>query len=273
MRPADTAFVRTSIALHAIALIVLIAACSASGGVGPGGDGGKSSVVDSIALSLDSTSLVVGDTVRLSAVPRDSAGNAVTGVSLTWSSSDTSVAVVSSDGLVTAKDLGEADIEVAASSAASGRIAAMGVSASSRGGNHRSRVHIRGVPRVVITPSSKSVDLGATVQYSASITDTYGNRLHSTPTVRWRSSVPAVATINNSSGLATAVGKGTTSISVVVSTSRSLDFEPPMPAKLTVSVCSGLLDITSWDATSISSSYTQAQHLPGTDFTIDIKVK
>ncbi|MDQ2929856.1 MAG: Ig-like domain-containing protein [Gemmatimonadota bacterium] len=210
--------------------------------------------------------------MRLSAIPRDSAGNALVGVSLTWSSSDTSVATVSSSGLVTAKDLGETDIDVAPTSAASNSVMSTRVSANSRGGGHHSRAQIRSVPKIVITPSTKSVDIGATIQYSASVTDMNGNTLRSTPTVRWRSSVPAVATIDNSSGLATAVGKGTASISVVVSTSRSVDYEAPAPAKLAVGVCSGLLDVISWDATSISSSYNQEKFIPGTEFTVDIKV-
>lgn len=58
--------------------------------------------VGSIGLSLDSTSLVVGETLQLTAVLRDGSGNALTDRAITWSAMDGSVASVSSAGLVAA---------------------------------------------------------------------------------------------------------------------------------------------------------------------------
>src|SRR5689334_814439 len=55
--------------------------------------------LDSAALLLDE-----GAAVPLVATPRDSAGNALAGRAVAWSTSDASVAVVSDDGVVIARE-------------------------------------------------------------------------------------------------------------------------------------------------------------------------
>ena len=72
-----------------------------------------------------------------------------------------------------------------------------------------------GLNSVQVSPASQSLTVGQTAQFSA--VGTYGNAKKLTTgditsTVTWASSVPSVATIN-SSGVATAVGPGTTVIS------------------------------------------------------------
>ena len=250
--------------------LALIGACSASDGVGPGGNNGNPSAVDSIVLSLDSAEVIVGDTVRLRAVPRDSTGAPLTGISLTWTTSDPAVATVSSEGLVTSNDMGDVDIDVSVAAAATSRTAAARVSARSSGGGGHSRVQLHSVPRIVITPATRNTDVGGKVQYSASITDATGHSLRRTPTVRWSSSATAVATIDIA-GLATAIKKGTTSIRATVTTSTSYDYVSPA-ARLDVGVCGGLLDVATWEATSLSSNYVQPEHVAGFDFTLDFTV-
>jgi hypothetical protein len=71
-----------------------------------------------------------------------------------------------------------------------------------------------GLDTVQVSPTSQSLAVGQTVQFTA--TGTYGNSNHSstqniTGGVTWTSSIPSVATIS-SSGVATAVGAGTTTI-------------------------------------------------------------
>src|SRR5207237_7859115 len=53
-------------------------------------------------------SLVVGQTAQLSVTTKDSAGNVLTGRTITWVSSSTTVAIISVSGLVTAKAAGSA---------------------------------------------------------------------------------------------------------------------------------------------------------------------
>ncbi len=54
--------------------------------------------------------LNVGDTYQLAAIPRDANGNALTGRTITWTTSAAAVAKVSSAGLVTAMAEGSAMI-------------------------------------------------------------------------------------------------------------------------------------------------------------------
>ncbi|PYO96033.1 MAG: Ig domain-containing protein, partial [Gemmatimonadetes bacterium] len=56
--------------------------------------------VASVAISPATASLQVGQTVQLTATPKDSAGSTLTGRTVTWTSSNTSVAIVSPSGQV-----------------------------------------------------------------------------------------------------------------------------------------------------------------------------
>jgi hypothetical protein len=66
--------------------------------------------VRTVEVSPATASLNVGGTVQLSAVAKDSAGTALTGRPVAWSSSDPSVAAVSSGGVVTAVGPGTAQV-------------------------------------------------------------------------------------------------------------------------------------------------------------------
>lgn len=68
--------------------------------------------VASVTVTPDSASLNVGDTLRLVAVARDSAGTVLSGQELTWSSGAGSVATVSATGLVTAQSGGATAVTV-----------------------------------------------------------------------------------------------------------------------------------------------------------------
>ncbi len=66
--------------------------------------------VASVTVSPSSATLHPGDTVHLTATPRDSAGNALGGRTITWSSDSVAIATVSSSGLVTGVAAGAATI-------------------------------------------------------------------------------------------------------------------------------------------------------------------
>lgn len=68
-----------------------------------------------VSLASGSASLSVGETLQLSAVALDAQGKQVSGVAITWRSSDPSIAEVSAAGLVTAKKPGT--VQVTASGA------------------------------------------------------------------------------------------------------------------------------------------------------------
>jgi hypothetical protein len=69
-------------------------------------------------LSLDSAEVAIGDSVQLIAVATDAQGEPVPGIVFVWTSSNSSVATVSSTGLARAVGEGQADIEVDVASAA-----------------------------------------------------------------------------------------------------------------------------------------------------------
>ncbi len=90
-------------------------------------------VVAGVNVTPASTSLEVGKTVQVTAAAVDSNGVAVKDASFTWSSSDPSVATVSSSGLVTA--VGQGTVQIVAQSGGVRGTATFQVSASQRGGN------------------------------------------------------------------------------------------------------------------------------------------
>lgn len=115
--------------------------------------------------------------------------------SVKWSSSDTSVATVSSSGVVTAVGKGKATITC--KTADSGKKATCQV-------NVTKKIAVNGLS---LNKSSKTVYKGKTYQLKANITPSNA----SIKTVTWKSSDTSVATVT-SSGLVTAKGNGTAKI-------------------------------------------------------------
>ena len=151
--------------------------------------------VAAVTVSPASVSLVIGGTTQLAATTADSAGNALSGRVVTWTTSAPSVATVSASGLVTAVAAGSVTL-----------------SATSEGksGSATVTVNVVAVATVTIAPASASVTVGATTQLTATTKDAAGNVLTGR-TVTWSSSAPGVATVS-SSGLVTAVAAGSATI-------------------------------------------------------------
>ncbi len=66
--------------------------------------------VASVTVTPSPDTVIVGNTVQLLAILRDSSGSVVSGPTVTWQSNNSAVATVSSSGLVTAMDTGRATI-------------------------------------------------------------------------------------------------------------------------------------------------------------------
>src|SRR5579884_186670 len=98
--------------LDQLALLVLLAAV-ACGGSEPGGPATTttppSPVVSSIGVSPPSPSISARQTITLAAQARDSSGSPLS-TSVSWTSSDTLVAVVSASGVVAGVSAGTATI-------------------------------------------------------------------------------------------------------------------------------------------------------------------
>src|SRR5256886_486881 len=151
--------------------------------------------VASVTVSPASGSLYVGQTMQLTATPRDSAGTPLTGRVVTWSSGSPGVAAVNGSGLVTGGAAGSATI-TAASGGQSGTAAITVRSVS--------------VASVTVSPASASRVVGQTGQVAAAAEDSAGNPLTG-QTIAWSSDNSTVASVS-ASGLVTANAAGSATI-------------------------------------------------------------
>jgi uncharacterized protein YjdB len=151
-----------------------------------------------VTVSPPTAEVQVGGTVQLTATPRDAAGNPLTGRTVTWESSNPGVATVDANGRVTAVAPGTATIR-----------------ATSEGRTGTSTITVTAPPpapvaSVGVSPPTGELDVGGTLQLTATPRDAAGNPLTGR-TVTWESSNPAVATVD-ANGRVTAVGPGTATI-------------------------------------------------------------
>jgi uncharacterized protein YjdB len=152
--------------------------------------------VQSIAVTLSSATLIQGTSITAAATLQDDRGNTLSGRTISWSSSDVSVASVDAAGIVTAVGVGSATI-----------------TASSEGKSGSATVSVLPIPvaNVVVSMSNTNLSTGATAQATASVQSATGALLVGR-TVTWSTSVASVATVS-ATGLVQAVSPGTTVIS------------------------------------------------------------
>src|SRR2546428_108494 len=125
-------------------------------------DTGTATPVAQVVVTPPSGTTPVGQTVQLTATPEDAAGNALSGRAVIWSSSQSSVAGVDANGLVTALATGSATI-----------------TATSEGKSGSASITVITVPvaSVSVSPAAASVLVGATVQLVATPKDANGTPL------------------------------------------------------------------------------------------------
>jgi len=136
--------------------------------------------VATVTVTPASANLAVGQTVQLTATPKDANGNTLTGRTITWATSNASVATVTISGSVKGVTAGSATI-----------------TATSEGQSGSSAISVRIVPvaTVAVSPASASVQVGGTVQLTAVTKDSAGNTLTGR-TITWASSNSTVATVS-----------------------------------------------------------------------------
>jgi uncharacterized protein YjdB len=153
----------------------------------------------SISISPSAVSLAVGTQQQFTATGSFDDGSTQVLSSAQWHSSATSVLTVGSNGLGVGVGPGSSVV-----SATSGTVTA---SASVT-------VTSATVVSLTISPLNSSMPAGAVKQFSATGTFSDNSTQDVTPSVLWSSSNPAAATIN-SSGLATSIATGTTTVTAV----------------------------------------------------------
>lgn len=152
--------------------------------------------VASVQVDPASQSLVEGQTAQLAAHPLDANGNPLVGRVILWSTSDASVATVTSTGVITAQGRGTATITA---------------TCEGKTGSAVVTVNARPVNAVVVTPAQSLIERGKNAQLSAQVLDDLGRVVPGAP-ITWSSSDDAVAMVS-SSGLVTAVAEGKAEIS------------------------------------------------------------
>jgi uncharacterized protein YjdB len=141
-----------------------------------------------------------GLTLQLAATVKDGAGNALGGRTVSWTTSNPSIATVSSSGLVTGASLGS--VQITAES--EGVTSAVTV-----------RVDPRPLATVAVSPNPGSVKMGTQLQLNLDLRDSNGNQLTTTGrSVTWDSSNKPVATVQD--GVVTGVSPGNATITVTV---------------------------------------------------------
>ncbi len=151
--------------------------------------------VASVSVSIPRTAFRVGETLQAAALPLDASGGVLTGRTITWSSSNTDIAIVSSSGLVTAVGPG---------------IATISADVEGKTGTAVLQLSLVPVASITITPPSESISAGASVGFTAVLKDS-ADRVITGRTVTWTSSSPSIATVS-AEGVVTAALIGTTQI-------------------------------------------------------------
>lgn len=156
--------------------------------------------VSRVDVTAPAQSLEVGASLQLGATPRDKGGTALAGRTLTWTSSDTTVASVSPSGLVSARSAGTAAIRA---------------TSEGKTGQAVLTVQPQPVAWVQITPAGGEIPIeyGSTRQLSAITRAVGGVELPGRP-VTWSSSDTTVVAVS-AEGLLQARGAGTVMVTAM----------------------------------------------------------
>jgi uncharacterized protein YjdB len=189
---------RRALLLAAVCVLPLPLACGGDAPVEPVQP--VTPVATTITLSTATLTFAsVGATQQLSAAVIDQQGQAMPGATVTWASSDQTVATVSAAGVVTAVGNGSAIITATAGAAAATAVVTVQQVAAS----------------VTLSPASATLaSIGDTVRLVPVVRDA-GGAVVEGATVTWASSNHAVATVSQT-GLVTAAGDGAASITATV---------------------------------------------------------
>ena len=159
--------------------------------------------VQSVSVSPARDTLAVNGARQFSAELRDGGGAVLAGRSITWTTSNAAVAIVSATGAVTALTPGTATITA---------------TSEGRSANATLVVLARLASAVTVTPSVASIIVGNTIALAVQLTDAQGNVLTGRP-VTFTSEAPSIATVS-AAGVVTALNPGSARI-VVSSEGRS----------------------------------------------------
>jgi uncharacterized protein YjdB len=169
--------------------------------------------VASLLVTPGSFSLPLGQTFQLTATATDSLGRPVSSAVITWATDDATIALVSPEGLVTARAPGIA--RIMATSA--GYTSAIAVTIPRPPAPEVARTQQPAAPtvaRIAVNPEGATLAVGDGITFGATPLDAAGSAL--TREVSWRSDDPGVATVDGA-GKAVALAEGTARITATAS--------------------------------------------------------
>ena len=159
----------------------------------------SAATLSSIAVTPANPAITAGATQQFTATGTfsDASTQNITS-SVTWSSSNTGIATIAASGLATSITAGSSTIQATSGSVHGSTLLTVNAVAPT-------------LSSIAVTPANPSIQNGATQQFTATGTYSDNSTKNITSTVTWTSATTGVATIN-SSGLATSVSAGTSTI-------------------------------------------------------------
>ncbi|MGQ0766747.1 MAG: beta strand repeat-containing protein [Gemmatimonadota bacterium] len=207
-----------------------------------------------VTVAPSTASMVQGRTTTLAAIVTDAGGTVIPGRTVTWSSSDPTIATVDPAGLVTGIGVGS-----------------VSVSARADGATGTAAVQVSPVPvaNVVVQPGSGSLVPGGTLSLAAQLSDSAGNPIPVPGrVVSWSSTAPSVASVDGT-GLVTAVAPGSATViarSEGAFGQAGITVAPPTVASVSVSPASASLSVGTSSLVVATARDAQGQPIPGITF-------
>lgn len=152
--------------------------------------------VATVTVTSTASTLVIGNSLAMTATLRDASGALLSGRTVLWASSDGSRATVSATGVVT----GVAPGSVTITATSEGIVGGVAIT-----------VILPPVTVVTVTSTASNVFVGATLPMTATLKDASGAVLNGR-VIQWTSSDPSKATVSNA-GVVTGVAPGSVTIS------------------------------------------------------------
>ncbi|CVK34100.1 Ig-like domain-containing protein [Methanoculleus bourgensis] len=181
-------------------------------------------VLTSIAVTPESPALEVGTTQQFTATCYDQYGQTMPEVTVSWSSSNTSVGTIESNGMFTALTAGSTTVTASAAGISGQTVATVNPAAPA-------------VTRIAVSPLSVTLDIGDTQAFVATCYDQYENEMPGT-SVSWASDSTTVGTID-ATGLFTATAEGSATVTATagdISGTAEVAVNPAPPVLTSISV-------------------------------------
>jgi trimeric autotransporter adhesin len=181
--------------------------------------------VAQVTVDPASETIRVGEAIQLTGLALDGSGAILGDRVIAWSSSDSSIALVGSTGMVTGLTAGTVTVV-----------------ASSEGQQAQATITVedRGPDSIQLIPQAATLAIDETIEVTAIVRDDRGVELGEA--VSWSSSNAAVASVN-AQGLITAIGTGTATITAT-SGDASVDFVVTVVSRSVTSVVVSPLSVT-----------------------------